>query len=80
MQSPIGSSSSSNSHGRGRRHIDLNGDIKDSDRTNLVVNDVEESPFYVTSADWILLACMIDRVTFIAYAIVNGILLGICLG
>lgn len=31
------------------------------------------------NADWIFLATMINRIAFIVYAVVNGILLALCL-
>jgi hypothetical protein len=59
--------------GNHNRH--MNGDIKDDQTTNLVDY---EAP-YMVNAEWILLASMIDRISFIVYAVVNGIVLGICL-
>jgi hypothetical protein len=52
-----------------------NGDIKDEQTATLVAY---EAP-YMVNAEWILLATMIDRISLIVYAVVNGIILGICL-
>ena len=54
---------------------DMNGEIKDDQTANLVDR---EAP-YMVNAEWILLATMIDRISLIVYAVVNGIVIGLCL-
>ncbi|CAG7784891.1 unnamed protein product [Allacma fusca] len=48
---------------------------KDDQDTTLIDKDVP----YMNNAEWILLASMIDRISFIVYAVVTGIILGLCL-
>jgi hypothetical protein len=48
---------------------------KDDQDITLIDNEVP----YMNNAEWILLASMIDRISFIVYAVVSGIILGLCL-
>ena len=58
--------------GSSRNHVDINAEKEGRSLLEY------ESPF-MNNAEWILLASMIDRLSFIVYAVVTGIILGLCL-